>query len=81
LCVISVYSDGYASCDRYIPLRRIQVPLSSENQLGADFSFPSISSCDEIDKAGSSSLIQCKFGSIKAVAKVCTLESLVMLTL
>lgn len=59
---------------RYIPLKRIQVPLSSESQLGADCSFPSMSSCDEIDKAASSSLIQCKFGSVKAVAKVRRLE-------
>ncbi|XP_062169022.1 uncharacterized protein LOC133875048 [Alnus glutinosa] len=59
---------------RYIPLRRIQVHLSSESQLGADCSFPSMSSCDEIDKAASSSLIQCKFGSVKAVAKVRKLE-------
>lgn len=57
------------------------MPLSSETGLGADCSFPSISCCDEIEKAGSSSLVRCKFGSVEAVAKVCTSESLVTFTL
>lgn len=39
-----------------------------------------MSNCDETEKAASSSLIRCKFGPIEAVAKVCTLESLVTLT-
>ncbi|KAF5466065.1 hypothetical protein F2P56_016022 [Juglans regia] len=60
---------------RYIPLRRIQFPRSSENQLDADCSFPSMSNCDETEKAASSSLIRCKFGPIEAVAKVRTLEA------
>ncbi|KAM3754955.1 hypothetical protein ACB098_02G002000 [Castanea mollissima] len=59
---------------RYVPLRRTPVPLSSETGLGADCSFISISCCDEIEKAGSSSLVRCKFGPIEAVAKVRTLE-------
>ncbi|GMY27305.1 mitogen-activated protein kinase kinase kinase a [Fagus crenata] len=58
---------------RYLPLRRTQVPLSSESRLGADCSFPSLS-CDEIEKTASSSLIRCKFGPVEAVAKVRTLE-------
>ena len=80
LVYLFIFSDGFASCNRYLPLRRTQVPLSSESRLGADCSFPSLS-CDEIEKTASSSLIRCKFGSVEAVAKVCTSKSLGTFTL
>lgn len=64
---------------RYIPLSRSTVPLSN----GSDSftcpgpgrgSFPSLSTCEEIVKAVSSSVLQCKFGSVDAAVKVRTLE-------
>ena len=57
---------------RYIPLSRINVPLSTQSTPVTGGSFPSLSACDEIANAPSSSLIQCKFGSVEAVAKVCS---------
>ncbi|RVW55859.1 hypothetical protein CK203_075721 [Vitis vinifera] len=59
---------------RYIPLSRINVPLSTQSTPVTGGSFPSLSACDEIANAPSSSLIQCKFGSVEAVAKVRILE-------
>lgn len=60
---------------RYIPLCRINDSPSTQRNTGLSSSFPSLSTNDEIEKAASSSLIRCKFGSIEAVAKVRTLEA------
>ncbi|CAK7327136.1 unnamed protein product [Dovyalis caffra] len=60
---------------RYIPLSRTKVFLSIESIPGPGCSFPSLSTFDEIEKVGSSTLIQCKFGSVEAAAKVRTLEA------
>ncbi|XP_028789169.1 uncharacterized protein LOC114745182 [Neltuma alba] len=59
---------------RYIPLSRTKVPISSDGTPGPGCSFPSLSTCDEFEKASSSTLVRCKFGSIEAAAKVRTLE-------
>uniref|UniRef100_A0A5B6ZW31 Putative ras guanine nucleotide exchange factor L n=1 Tax=Davidia involucrata TaxID=16924 RepID=A0A5B6ZW31_DAVIN len=59
---------------RYIPLSWVNVPLMTDSNPGPSCSFPSLSACDEIGKAASSTLIRCKFGSVEAVAKVRTLE-------
>ncbi|KAJ4968606.1 hypothetical protein NE237_015307 [Protea cynaroides] len=55
---------------RYIPLSRILVPLKTDNMASSVCSFPSLSLSDKIEKAASSSLVRCKFGSIEAAAKV-----------
>ncbi|XP_042489073.1 uncharacterized protein LOC122069186 [Macadamia integrifolia] len=55
---------------RYIPLSRILVPVMTENMVSSIYSFPSLSLCDEIEKAASSSLVRCKVGSVEAAAKV-----------
>ncbi|KAK9287821.1 hypothetical protein L1049_016263 [Liquidambar formosana] len=60
---------------RYIPLSRMNVTLSTKSNPAPGSSFPSLSTCDEIEKAAASSLIRCKFGSVEAVAKVRTLEA------
>ncbi|CAN1310346.1 Mitogen-activated protein kinase kinase kinase YODA [Linum perenne] len=59
---------------RYIPLSRISVHLSNESLPGPGCSFPSLSNSDELEKTASSTLMLCKLGSVKAVAKVRTLE-------
>ncbi|KAK4258014.1 hypothetical protein QN277_007527 [Acacia crassicarpa] len=59
---------------RYIPLNRTKVPLSPDGIPGPGCSFPSLSTCDEFEKASSSTLVRCKLGSIEAAAKVRTLE-------
>ncbi|XP_054821483.1 uncharacterized protein LOC129320211 isoform X1 [Prosopis cineraria] len=59
---------------RYIPLSRTKVPISPDGTPGPGCSFPSLSTCDEFEKASSSTLVRCKFGSIEAAAKVRTLE-------
>ncbi|KAJ6769034.1 hypothetical protein OIU74_022657 [Salix koriyanagi] len=59
---------------RYIPLSRTTAPLSTESVHGPGCSFPTMSTSDEIEKVGSSTLIRCKFGSVEAAAKVRTLE-------
>ncbi|KAJ7979976.1 Mitogen-activated protein kinase kinase kinase [Quillaja saponaria] len=66
-------SDPEYIC-RYIPNRRISAPLSTGDLLGPGCSFPSVSSCVEIEKAASSTLVLCKFGSVEAAAKLRTLE-------
>ncbi|XP_015888142.1 uncharacterized protein LOC107423136 [Ziziphus jujuba] len=60
---------------RYIPLSRIKVPLSFQSSLAPGCSFPSLASSKEILKSASSSLIQCKLGSVEAAAKVRTIEA------
>lgn len=64
------FSDVEACYFRYIPLSRIHVPVTTEKVASSMYSFPSLSLCDEIEKVASRSLIQCKFGSVEAAAKV-----------
>ncbi|KAF9677643.1 hypothetical protein SADUNF_Sadunf08G0128900 [Salix dunnii] len=59
---------------RYIPLSRTKAPLSTESIHGPGCSFPTMSTSDEIEKVGSSTVIRCKFGLLEAAAKVRTLE-------
>ncbi|KAI4345697.1 hypothetical protein L6164_012797 [Bauhinia variegata] len=59
---------------RYIPLSRTEVPLSNSESPNPGCSFPSASTCDEILKAVSSTLVRCNFGSVVAAAKVRTLK-------
>ncbi|XP_012069717.1 uncharacterized protein LOC105632051 isoform X2 [Jatropha curcas] len=59
---------------RYIPLSRTRVPLSTESTPGPGCSMTSFSTCDELEKTVSSTVIQCKLGSVEAAAKVHTLE-------
>ncbi|KAK7343622.1 hypothetical protein VNO77_12515 [Canavalia gladiata] len=59
---------------RYIPLSRTRIPLSSRGSPGPDYSFPSFSTSDELEKKASTTLIKCKFGPVEAAAKVRTLE-------
>ncbi|KAF8369496.1 hypothetical protein HHK36_032490 [Tetracentron sinense] len=60
---------------RYVPLSRINLPFTNENNVSPDCCFPSMSTCNEIEKAASSSLLRCEFGSVEAAAKVRTLEA------
>ncbi|KAI8561231.1 hypothetical protein RHMOL_Rhmol04G0322400 [Rhododendron molle] len=60
---------------RYIPLSWINVPNVTDSIAGPICSFPSLSACDEIEKAASSTLFRCDFGSVEAIAKVRTLET------
>ncbi|XP_043695830.1 uncharacterized protein LOC122646344 isoform X2 [Telopea speciosissima] len=55
---------------RYIPLSRILIPMKNGNMASSVYSFPSLSLYDEIEKAASSSLVRCKFGTVEAAAKV-----------
>ncbi|KAK2647110.1 hypothetical protein Ddye_022305 [Dipteronia dyeriana] len=63
---------------RYIPLSRCMVSHSTESDPTSPGpgrgSFPSLSTCDEIEKVVASSVLQCKFGSVDAAAKVRRLE-------
>eukprot|EP00256_Glycine_max_P028726 XP_003555353.1 ras guanine nucleotide exchange factor L isoform X2 [Glycine max] len=59
---------------RYIPLNRTTIPLSTIGCPGPDYSFPSLTTCDELETKASTSLVKCKFGSVEAAAKVRTLE-------
>ncbi|XP_061373943.1 uncharacterized protein LOC133316233 [Gastrolobium bilobum] len=61
---------------RYIPLTRTKSHLSSRGSLGPDYSFPSLSACEELVKKASTTLVRCKFGSVEAAAKVRTLKVL-----
>jgi len=56
---------------RYIPLNRTMIPLSSRGIPGSDYSFPSLTTCDELETKSSTTLIKCKIGSVEAAAKVC----------
>lgn len=58
---------------RYVPLNRINVPVVPDASPGQVSSFPSLSGADKTHKA-SSTLIQCKLGSLETLAKVRTLE-------
>lgn len=66
-----MFFDSHSSCYRYIPLSRINIPLPTESFSGRRLHFPSLSACEEIEKAASSSLIRCKLRSVEAAAKVC----------
>ncbi|GAB4851027.1 hypothetical protein Ancab_030325 [Ancistrocladus abbreviatus] len=59
---------------RYMPLSRINKPLIAETMPASASSFPCLSTCEELEKAPSSSLILCKVGSAEAVAKVRKME-------
>nr|AMM42875.1 LRR-RLK [Vernicia fordii] len=59
---------------RYIPLSQTRVPLSTKSMPGPGCSITSFSTCDELEKTVSSTVIQCKLGSVEAAAKVRTLE-------
>ncbi|KAG4998312.1 hypothetical protein JHK85_029751 [Glycine max] len=59
---------------RYIPLNRTTIPISSIGSPGPDYSFPSLTTCDELETKASTTLVKCKFGSVEAAAKVRTLE-------
>ncbi|KAJ1402563.1 Serine/threonine-protein kinase, active site [Sesbania bispinosa] len=65
--------DPEYSC-RYIPLSRPKIPPPSSSHTGPDYSFPSLSTCDELEKKAVTTLVRCKFGSVEAAAKVRTLE-------
>lgn len=71
---IRVETDPEFFC-RYIPMRRIDFSLSSEDITSSDYSFPSISFSDEVKQVALSSLVRCKLGSVQAVAKVRTLDT------
>ncbi|WCJ23869.1 Leucine-rich repeat protein kinase family protein [Euphorbia peplus] len=60
---------------RYIPLSRTTVPLSTESFPGPGLSATSFIPCEELEKTASSTVIQCKLGSLEAVAKVRKLET------
>lgn len=59
---------------RYIPLSRAKLPISFGMASSPGISFPSLSNCDEIEKAPSSSVIKCKLGSVESAAKLRTHE-------
>ncbi|CAK8575753.1 unnamed protein product [Lathyrus sativus] len=59
---------------RYIPLRRTQIPLSTSIHPSPDYSFPSLSNCDELEKKALTTLVRCKYGSVEAAVKMRTLE-------
>lgn len=59
---------------RYVPLNRMNVPVVPDGSPGQVSSFPSLSSSDKIHEAPSSTLVQCKLGSLETLAKVRTLE-------
>ncbi|XP_058105389.1 uncharacterized protein LOC131248899 [Magnolia sinica] len=60
---------------RYIPLTRVQVPVSTENIATSEYTFPSVSPGIEAEEAASGSVIQCKFGTKVVAAKLRTLEA------
>lgn len=57
---------------RYVPLSRISSPVAADVATSPNCSFPSLSVCDEIGKLASTTLMRCNFGSLEAVAKVCS---------
>ncbi|KAJ9182180.1 hypothetical protein P3X46_006203 [Hevea brasiliensis] len=59
---------------RYIPLSWTKVPLTTESMPGPGCSITSFSTCDELGKTVSNTVIKCKLGSVEAAAKVRTLE-------
>ncbi|EEF45224.1 ATP binding protein, putative [Ricinus communis] len=59
---------------RYVPLSHTRVPLSTESIHSPGCSITSFSTHDELEKTVLSTVIQCKFESVEAAAKVRTLE-------
>ena len=55
---------------RYVPLARINCLEISPSIPAAASCFPSLSACEEVEKAASSSVVLCKVGSVEAAAKV-----------
>ncbi|XP_065863227.1 uncharacterized protein [Euphorbia lathyris] len=60
---------------RYIPLSRTRVALSTESFPGPGLSTTSFTPCDELEKTASSTIMQCKLGSLEAVAKMRNLKT------
>ena len=72
LCLINPLS----SCGfRYVPLSRLQIALDDEGYTPR-CSFPSVSSCKEIEVTASNSVYHCKIGAVDAAAKVFVLSPL-----
>ncbi|KAL8128896.1 hypothetical protein V2J09_018051 [Rumex salicifolius] len=59
---------------RYFPLTRVDAILTGDSNIASLSNFPTLSTCEEVEKVAKSSLILCKVGSAEAVAKVRTLE-------
>lgn len=59
---------------RYIPLSRLQIVLDDEGYTPR-CSFPSVSSCKEIEVTPSSSVYHCKIGAVDAAAKIRYLDT------
>ncbi|CAN6286861.1 unnamed protein product [Urochloa humidicola] len=59
---------------RYVPLSRLQIALDDEGYTPR-CSFPSVSSCKEIEVTASSTVYQCKIGAVDAAAKIRYLDT------
>jgi serine/threonine protein kinase len=71
LCLINPLS----SCGfRYVPLSRLQIALDDEGYTPR-CSFPSVSSCKEIEVTASSTVYHCKIGAVDAAAKIRYLDT------
>ncbi|KAG8370275.1 hypothetical protein BUALT_Bualt14G0099900 [Buddleja alternifolia] len=60
---------------RYIPLSRVSAPLVADHDASPNCSFPSLSTCGEIGKLASTSLMRCNIGSLEAAVKVRTIDA------
>ncbi|KAJ0981615.1 hypothetical protein J5N97_009870 [Dioscorea zingiberensis] len=60
---------------RYVPLCRVNVPLTIEDSSILGCSFPSPSLYPEVDKASPRSVVHCKFGNLDAAVKVRNLQA------
>ncbi|CAN6309386.1 unnamed protein product [Urochloa humidicola] len=59
---------------RYVPLSRLQIALDDDGYTPR-CSFPSISSCKEIEVTASSTVYHCKIGAVDAAAKIRYLDT------
>ncbi|OEL26809.1 hypothetical protein BAE44_0012172 [Dichanthelium oligosanthes] len=59
---------------RYVPLSRLHIALDDEGYTPR-CSFPSVSSCKEIEVTASSSVYHCKIGAVDAAAKIRYLDT------
>lgn len=59
---------------RYVPLTRMTVSARRDDKSSMCCSFPSLSAYDQIGKTASTTLLECKVGSVEAAAKVRKLE-------
>ncbi|PAN45079.1 hypothetical protein PAHAL_9G091400 [Panicum hallii] len=59
---------------RYVPLSRLQIALDDEGYTPR-CSFPSVSSCKEIEVTASSTVYHCKIGAVDAAAKIRYLDT------